>query len=207
MNRRERESRTWNLRRLGISIVCFVALFAGTSHAVSVSLNAINSIVEHGNMLDLHVEFSELGDGSAPSLGVFDLNIVFDSALVTLTGGSFGDPTLGDQLDLLSFGSITSLTEGSGTLNLFELSFDTAAMLDADQAASFIAATLNFSTVEVGEAVFDLSVVSLGDSFGTSLQASTSGTTVSIQAVIPEPSAALLFPLGMLLFAGAKRRA
>jgi hypothetical protein len=89
--------------------------------------------------------------------------------------------------------------------NVFELSFDLPATLDTGQADSFIAATLSFDALlTTGTVSFSTAVLSVGDADGASLPVDLVGASVDITDAIvpiPEPTAFLLFPLGLLVVA------
>ena len=75
----------------------------------------------------------------------------------------YGDPVLGDQLDILVFGVPTTTTPGVGTVNLFELSLDAPGVLDTIQAGSFTLATITFATLALGTSGIDPSIIALGN--------------------------------------------
>jgi hypothetical protein len=52
----------------------------------------------------LNIFISGLGDGTAPSLSTFDLDISFDPTILAFSTAVFGDPILGDQLDIWGLG-------------------------------------------------------------------------------------------------------
>ncbi|MCP5519821.1 MAG: hypothetical protein H7A45_21480 [Verrucomicrobiales bacterium] len=147
---------------------------------------------------------SGLGAGTAPSLGVFDLDVAYDPGIVGLASVGFGDPGLGDQLDLSGFGSITSF-DGSvpGQLNLFELSLDTVADLDTLQADSFALCVLSFTPLATGVSALTVSVNLIGDSNGDPLAVDVSPGSIT---VVPEPGAwGVALAIGLLLWVRVSR--
>jgi hypothetical protein len=151
------------------------------------------------------ITISGLGAGEAPSLGSYDLDLNFDNSHLEYVGTSFGDPVLGDELDVLDFGAnVTSVgSSGSGVLNLFELSFDSPEDLNALQADSFTLAVVNFNFRQAGSSPLSLVVNALGDADGNALAASVSSTTVS---PVPLPSAFWLMATGLAaVFRGRAR--
>jgi hypothetical protein len=112
----------------------------------------------------------------------------------------WGDPVLGDQLDLLGLGSLASATPGSGLVNVFELSFDSVDDLNNLQAADFILARLLFDTASAGISALTLNINALGDAFGDALTANVQdgSVTVTSTTIVPEPSSILLLLLGSL---------
>jgi hypothetical protein len=130
------------------------------------------------------------------TLGTFDLNISFDPTILSFSSVTFGDPILGDQLDFGSgFGSIYTPTDfGGGVLNLFGLSTDLPDVLDANQADSFILASLTFDTLAIGASPLEISINALGDEWGDPLSADLYSGSVN---VVPEPATLLLLGSGL----------
>lgn len=160
--------------------------------------------------MDIGILISGLDDGMAPSLSTFDLDVVFDPALFDFDSLTFGDPILGDQLDLFGFGIITSVSSGIGMVNFFEVSLDFPFDLDDLQPGSFTLATLTFDALTAGTGDFDITIQSLGDSFGLPLNATvTRGTVTSSNATsVPEPGTLtlILTSLTGLIVLGRLRR-
>jgi hypothetical protein len=127
--------------------VCFTSPKA---QAVSLSLEPSAQTVVLGNLVDVAVRIADL---DIPALSTFDLDISFDPGILTFSQATFGDPVLGDQLDILGLGSLTDAIPGVGVVNLFELSFDLPEDLTALQAPSFTLATLTFSTTAQTETI------------------------------------------------------
>src|SRR5262245_39321709 len=103
--------------------------FVPTSQSVTIS-----------NSVTVAITISGLGTGVPPSLSVFDLDVTFDPTLLAFSSVTFGDPTLGDELDVLGLGSLAFAIPGVGSVNLFELSFDLPDDLHTLQAGEFILA-------------------------------------------------------------------
>lgn len=180
-----------------------LACFSASSvQALVIDITSLPPSTSVGSVFDVEVGISGLGDSSAPSLGIFDLELNFDPAVVGFAGIVFGDTTLGDQLDIFGLGSITSSSVVSaGALNLFELSLDLPTDLDSLQASSFVLATVTFNALSVGESLLDVSSVTLGDSLGDPLDAAVITGNVIVtprETPIPVPSTLALLLLSLI---------
>lgn len=189
-------NKKWSLLGIACGLLPTI-LTVKTVQAASLALIPAVQSVEVGNAVEIEVVISGLGDVSAPSLSTFDLDVNFDPSILAFSSATFGDPILGDQLDLLGFGSLTDVTAGAGTVNLFELSFDLPSDLDSLQPDSFTLATLNFNAIGVGSSPLAISTVNaLGDANGLPLLIeAVSGANVEVTpstATVPEPSLSLL---------------
>lgn len=173
-----------------------LALWQGTAQAISVNLVPSTQNAFLGNSIDVAVTISDLGNGIAPSLSTYDLDISFNSNILDFSSATFGDPVLGNQLDLSGFGTDTEIKEPSlGVINIFELSLSFPDDLNNLQADSFTLATLTFDTIAIGTSPLNISIVDLGDAFGEPLtgEEGSSSVTVSSKPInVPEPSFTLL---------------
>lgn len=165
------------------------------TNAATIHLSPSSANVVVGAVATVDLTVSGLGDGSAPSLGTFDLDIEFDPSVLSFSGATFGN-----QLDLFSFGSFQSITIGTGSTNLFELSFDLSEDLDALQLGSFLLATLSFDAISSGDSGMNVIVNAISDSVGAPLESSIVLGQFSVQDVsaVPEPASWALFGLGLL---------
>lgn len=153
-----------------------------------------------GSDVSVDVVISGLGDGIGPSVSSFDLDILFDASYLDYASTSFGDPLLGDQLDVTAAGGNPTIAEttASGVLNLYELSFDDAAALNSLQASSFTLAVVHFSVLQAGSSTLSLSLNALADADGEPLSASLSPVTVN---AVPLPAAFWLMASGFAMLA------
>ena len=153
---------------------------------------------QSANSIDIGIVVSGLGTGSAPSLGSYDVDIQFDSHHIAFSAAAFGDPVLGNQLDLFDFGLNESLASVSdaGVLNLFEISLDDD--LNNFQANSFTLAVLTFDILTSDTSQLEFVINDFGDANDNLLSVNTGTATIT---TVPLPSALLLMVsgLGMLL--------
>lgn len=164
----------------------------GTANAIDISVVSPIANVQISDFVDVDLVVSGLGDGVAPSLGAYDVDLNFDAGVLSLVGVGFGA-----GLDIFDFGSIQTATPGPGTVNLYEVSLDSPEDLDASQPGSFSLATLTFQVLAGGTSALDLSVNAFADSMGENLADNLLVNNGSVTAV-PEPSSALLMLLGLL---------
>jgi hypothetical protein len=192
---------------LGIFLTRIIAaallLFGTTAHAISLSFSPSSQVESVSTSVYVDLVISGLGDSSAPSLSVFDMDVLYDPTILGLTNVDFGDPVLGDQLDLFGFGSITGVGGVSGATNIFEVSLDSPIDLDNLQLGSFTLARLTFDILDIGTSFLDLANVVLGDSFGSPLEADVNPGSIR---GIPEPGTLALLGIGLAGMGFTRRR-
>jgi hypothetical protein len=201
------------MRRL-IGLLAALLLAAGiTTAQAAVVLSVCNTpaSLTVGDSGTVDICIAGLGAGTAPSLGVFDLDLGFDPAVLSYSGVSFGDPVLGDQLDLFSLGSVFFDTPGAGTVNLFELSLDLESDLNDLQASEFVLARLTFDAIGAGASSLTLAVNVLGDAAGDQLtDVTVQGSRLTVgqasESPIPEPGTLLLLVLPLIWLARQRHR-
>jgi len=189
------------MKKIFATLIALSVSFALNSQALTIDLSPSAQQLQLGENLTLNVKVSGLTDATAPSLGVYDVNLNFDATRLAISQIIWGDAVKGNQLDLNGFGSLQmSDASNSGTLNLFELSFDDVWSLDNWQAGNFNLFSIIFSTLATGPAEFTLGVNALGDASGNSLLVDSLGTSsVKINtASMPEPAASFLFLIGLI---------
>jgi len=179
-----------------LSIGLIISDAAATPITISV-LPAMGQVFV-GDTVSVALEIAGLGDdGTAPSVSAFHLDLAFNRDVLRLENVVFGDPGLGNQLDLAGLGTVQMVdTSTLGRVNLFELSFDSPLDLDGLQASSFIMATMTFSAVAVGGSPLNLNVLSLADSAGSPLTATAMDSVVLSK--VPEPTTVMLTSIGLL---------
>lgn len=188
-------------------IFTLLTLLAANTQAALIELVPSSNNLNLGDAVQVDLRIGELNPGEA--LGVYDLNINYDSSRLSLTSINWGDSLLGNQLDLMGFGSWQESSEAApGQLNLFELSFDEGDWLNDFQASSFTLFSLIFTSIDSGSALISAQVNSLGDAWGESLSSNSlvqSQLTIAPPVTVPEPSG-LLILLGIAAVALLRRR-
>jgi hypothetical protein len=165
-----------------LAVVLFSMLTTAHLRATLITVDLIPSsfTVTSGQALSTDVFVSGLGASSPPSVGSFDVTVIFDPTLLTATGLTFG-PFLG------SVGSgevLVSSTTVPGKISVAAVSLLTPAELDALQPASFSLASLSFVASASGSTALNISSKIVGDAFGDDL-------------VVPEPRTFLLLSVGL----------
>jgi len=185
--------------------IALLVIGAGTSaRAVTITVDPLAGDIGIGELVEVQVAISGLGHLEAPSIGAIDLDLFFDSAILSPVDGSLGDPDLGDQLDVLGLGSLAIATIDVGSINFFELSFDLPADLESLQVGSFVIGSVIFEGLSAGVSALSLSVNSIADAHGDPLLVDTVvGSSVT---VIPEPSTILLLAGGVVGIGVHRRR-
>jgi len=188
---------------LSLASLYLLAFAAATPASVIVSIVPDTQTIGLGSPIEVAIRIAGLGNGTA--LGAYDLNVSFDTALLSFQSAQFGDPTLGDQLDLANLGLSSPLAlPGTGTVNLIETSLDPTNLLTSQQAPDFILATLFFSSLGLGNTPVTLTLNSLADADGLALSATPQFGDVNVAAV-PLPLSFLLMLSGLGVFPLAQK--
>jgi hypothetical protein len=192
-----------------LTILVLILFVAGSPvRAAMISVSPVSQNATEGTPVTIDVVISDMVDG-APSLGAFDLDVTFDPAILRFNTVSFGDPSLGDQLDLLGLGSSTGFEASTlGMVNLYEVSLDTVADLNNLQADTLVLFSLTFDTLGEGISAVGLADVKLGDAQGFPFEADlgAGSVTVSPGTPVPLPAALLLFGSGLIGGSLVRRR-
>jgi hypothetical protein len=178
------------IKHFQISLLLLVmALPAQASVFISVTPNKTDLHV--GDTVSLSIHISELSDDVA--LSSYDLSLGFDPAFLQFDSAIFGDPSLGDQLDIAGLGlNFPSALAGVDLVSLIEFSWDDSQTLLGQQAKNFTIASLFFTAISPGSSPLNLTINSLADHDSIPLIADSNSSSVSIAAV-PIPSAIWMF--------------
>lgn len=196
-------------RSISCMAFCLLTLLpiSREANAISLDFTPLYQDVILGNTAQVSIRISDLGVIDSPSLRSFDLEIVFDPTMLAFSSVSYGDPVLGDQLDIFGLGSsiLTNLyphpsVPTSFIVNLTEQSFDLPDTLNNFQAGDFLLATLNFTTMNTGNTALGILVNQLLDADGANLALSYAGVgAIRVQPkLIPEPSVMALLGIGLI---------
>lgn len=184
-----------NLRRIK-SIFALVVLFGSfNANAVMISLFASPNVLELNENFTLDVVISDLGTGMSPSVGAFDIDVLFNNSVL-----QFNSATIGDGLDSWA-GIFFSATEMGGTVSASDTALDDEATIDANQPDSFVLFSLNFTALLSGTTELYLDIQSISNTAGTALindfQTMDARVSVLSDVNVPEPSSFLLLLLGL----------
>jgi hypothetical protein len=192
-------------KKMRLSMWCAVMATAlcvvPAANAFTLSVVPQSPSVSLGGTLTVDVVAAGLLDGSAPSIGTYDLSLSYDSALLSLA-----DVTFGSGLDVNGLGSMQDTSASTpGVANAFELSFDSIADLNQLQPGTFSLFTLVFHAGAIGTSALTLAINALGDAAGNALTPDVANATVSV-APVPLPAAAWLLLSGIAATSGFVRR-
>ena len=144
----------------GFAIALALVFAPFSAQAITIQFVPADQTVNLGDLASVDILLSGLGEGVAPSLGSFDLDVTFDPTILVPVSVTFG-PFLGDPLDPLE--TLTAYLFAPGLVDLAEVSLLFDFELDALQPNGFPLATLFFDTVGVGTSLLTFSQVELGD--------------------------------------------
>jgi hypothetical protein len=192
------------MKRFLWALATVIAFVANGVFAATPELSITSTTVSQGTQAAVTLSIAGLGGGTA--LGAYDVNVGFNPSLLSFSSATYGDPRLGDQLNLEGFGTVTATTPGTGTVELFELSLDFPSVLTSSQAQAFTLVSLDFNTIGIGSSSLLLSSNALADQYGNSLTASLQNGSVTVTRSVPEPGTLGLLGMGLLVSRFGRRR-
>ncbi len=179
------------LKAIGVCIVLAALKSEASGAAITLATDAPVGV---GQTTIVDLLISDVGDAMAPSLGAYDITITFDASLLGFASAAFGDPVLGNQLDLTGLGSLHGDDPGLGNVNLFEVSLDPPDLLNSTQAGAFVLARLTLIGLSEGTSSLGVLVNTAGNAEGGSLTAvSTDGSLDVVAAPVPELATLIYF--------------
>ncbi|MGD9164918.1 MAG: cohesin domain-containing protein [Chromatiales bacterium] len=183
-------------------------LFSTHGLAVTISLVPISQEISVGSTTSMELNISDLGDYSAPSLGAFLTEIVFDDSVLSFESVTYGALLGSAEPSLFETDIITTVMPGSVSLD--EFSFLSDFELDSLQPSSFTLATLSFTATAAGTSLFDFGLIDLSDAIGFSIldpTLETASITVTPEHhTVPEPATYILMLSGLVGIMGLKCR-
>lgn len=197
------KSKGWLQASRYIAVLAFaVGVFSGTANAVTLSLDPAAQNVTAGSTFDLALSISGLGNGQGKSLSVFDLDVLFDTTLVTFDSFTFGS-------------GLGAAVEASGDIpggaNAYSISLEGSSFLDVNQPGSFTLGTLHFTAIGPGTADFSISILEMGDTrdpLGEITPDLVQGAVVSIAGTqtVPDGGPGLMAAVGFGVLVLAQRK-
>lgn len=194
-----------------VNWICYLifilgSMYMGPSSATLLSFSPSTNTVNVGDTFDVDVVISDLYAANGPReiVSAFDLDVLYDSAVLDATSVTFG--AFLDPLGIgLSFQDIDLSVPG--VIDIAELSLYFDFELEALQPDSFTLATLSFDAIGAGASslLFDQNSLPLPGFFdvkgygGLLLDVSAEqGSVTVVSSTVPEPGILLLMLSGLL---------
>ena len=183
-------------------ILCLLLLASLSFHAQAtpiLSFDPTDQQVELGGSVSVDLRISDLGDDI---LTGFDIDVSFDDAILGFDSFAFGT-----GLDVFLLGAnFTDVFEFGGTVNVFELSFDSDEDLMDFQPNDFVLGTFTFTALMLGTSSLDVTFSLLSGQFEfdpllgfdvpKELFADVEGGSIEVVSV-PEPGTLALLSIGL----------
>jgi hypothetical protein len=182
-----------------ISLLCAIVSVA-PAHAAILTTSLSSTSVTTGQQFTLDVIVSGLDAGQA--VAGFDLDLVFDPALLTADHATFGN-----YLGTVDVDQFTNALLSPGRADFAAVSMSDGATLLSRQPGMFSLARFVFNATGPGSAAIDFDTLAapgllLSDQFGNAIAVSASyGASVDVApaTAVPEPSSVALLMAGALM--------
>lgn len=192
-----------------VNWICYLifilgSMYMGASSATLLSFSPSTNTVNVGDTFDVDVVISDLyaADGSREIVSAFDLDVLYDSAVLNATGVTFGT-SLGDEFFFEVFNFPPVFLSGGVDFAAVSYLFDFE-LLGLQPNDNFTLATLSFDAIGAGVSslMFDPVAFPGVDVKGLDanrLDLSTlQGTVTVVSTAVPEPGILLLMLSGLL---------
>ncbi len=185
------------INRIATLLMFLIILFGvlPSAYALNLSFDTPDTNLTAGNSFTADLWISGLGDNTSPALSAFDITIGFDHSKI-----SFDSIVFGSGLDIGSSGdNLRETIVSADSLNIYDISYDDASGLVANQSESFILASITFAAIGMGNTALLISNNSLilGDENGNRLSTDVDTLDLTIDPV-PEPATIILLGTGLL---------
>ena len=168
--------------------------------AIEIFVTPSAQSVQLSDTVIVDIEISGLRSGGAPSLGGFDINVGFNTSLLSLSSVQYSN-----QLDLGSpFGSLQGEILLATGVNVSEASIQDTSDLDNSQSDAFTLFSLTFDTIGLGTSLIDLTLNDLSDALSLPLSSDLTSGSVTIRSPgtpVPVPATMALLAIGLIGFA------
>lgn len=176
-----------------VGVVCIISASRVIGGALHLELVPETTLSTIGDVIEVDVRITGLGEGGAPSVGAYDMDVDFDVASLSFSGVDFGT-FLGDPLALPFPEVLTDFTVAGDVVDFAAVSLLSPSELDALQPSTFSLATLSFTGIADSVVTFEfVGEIRVDDAFGNKL-------------VIPEPATLTLLGLGIVGIAYRRRK-
>jgi len=209
------------LRRCLQAAALTTLTLCAAAHAATINVSTGSTTYHVGQGFSVDFRIDGLTGAVGDSLSGFDLDILFDSSLLQLTGYGFGDPASNrNELDLpeaASLGFLGAANASGNVIDAFGVSGNSADVLDAEQAGGFRFLTLTFLALAASTEtaiqidLADNGLLFLDSGFGdltTDFGAARVAFAITPGATaVPEPGSLALLLVGAagMAFAGRRR--
>jgi hypothetical protein len=182
------------------------------------SVSASSTTLSQSDSVTISYMIKDLTTLTGDSLSAFDLDILFDPTILVLSGFTFSDSGLGNQLDfpeLAGFGFAGDASALAGVVDVFGISGNSDSILDAQQANEFVFLNLtfdvisNFAATDIAIDLVDSNFQLLDSAFNDfnvlfeSTSVSLNGSTTT---PVPSPGTLSIFLISLLTILHSKQR-